>query len=112
MENRWSDRKYLELGVDVYQDGNKILSCCSRDVCLGGAFLSIKPAPSLLKDSDVELVFHLVEDHQNKKHTLHAKVVRLCDDGVGLKFQEFNTSVFRSLQEIMSYKTKKQAAMH
>ena len=104
MENRWSDRRDLRLDVDVFRNGEKICSCQSRDVGLGGTFLDLNPAHSMGQDDNVELVFHLMSGQAPIKHSLHARVVRVTRDGVGLKFHEFDTGVFRSLQEIMSYK--------
>ena len=105
MENRWSDRRELQLDVDVFRDGAKVCSCQSRDVGLGGAFLDMQSSEPLAEDENLELVFHLMSEKNPIKHNLHAKVVRVTNDGVGLKFHDFDTSVFRSLQEIMSYKT-------
>ena len=105
MENRWSDRRELQLDVDVFRDGAKVCSCQSRDVGLGGAFLDMQSNEPLAEDENLELVFHLMSEKNPVKHNLHAKVVRVTNDGVGLKFHDFDTSVFRSLQEIMSYKT-------
>ena len=104
MENRWSDRRELQLEVEVFRDGAKICSCQSRDVGLGGAFLDLKSGESLNQDENIDLVFHLLSDHSPIKHNLHARVVRIADDGVGLKFHDFDTGVFRSLQQIMTYK--------
>lgn len=104
MENRWSDRRELQLDVDVFRDGAKVCSCQSRDVGLGGAFLDMQSSEPLAEDENLELVFHLMSETNPIKHNLHAKVVRVTNDGVGLKFHDFDTSVFRSLQEIMSYK--------
>ena len=44
------------------------------------------------------------EEGQGTKHKINARVARISDAGVGLKFCDFDTGVFRSLQEIMSYK--------
>ncbi|MCI0507633.1 MAG: PilZ domain-containing protein [Gammaproteobacteria bacterium] len=104
MENRWSDRRELRLDVDVFRNGEKQCSCRSRDVGLGGAFLDLEPAHSMGQDDTVELVFHLFTGEREVKHSLRARIVRITQEGVGLKFHEFDTSVFRSLQEIMSYK--------
>jgi hypothetical protein len=52
---------------------------------------------------DVELVFRLNAEGQNTRHKINARVTRVADNGVGLKFCDFDTGVFRSLQEIMAY---------
>ena len=106
MENRWSDRRDLQLGVDVYRAGDKIMSCLSKNIGLGGTFLAADTNHELERDADVELVFHLDDGTKQTKYFIHAKVVRLSDDGVGFKFHDFDTSVFRSLQELINYKGK------
>lgn len=104
MEHRWSDRRELRLTVDVLRQGEMLFSCESRDVGLGGTFLDLGPKQSMDPDMDVELIFHLLTGQREVKHALRARVVRVSDHGAGLRFHEFDTSVFRSLQEIMSYK--------
>jgi len=103
MEKRWSERKELSVGVDIYQQGQLLDSCFSRDIGLGGAFLGTESALPMYEDSDVELVFHLESEGQNSQHKINARVTRISENGVGFKFRDFDTGVFRSLQEIMSY---------
>lgn len=111
MDNRWSNRKDLEVGVDIYQQGDKLASGISKDIGLGGAYLEgVRTDRDVNIDTDVELVFHLVDGSYDVKYTVHARVVRVDEDGIGLKFQDFDTGVFRSLQQIMTYKTA--AAFH
>jgi len=41
------------------------------------------------KDANVELVFRLLSDEageESVRHTVHARVVRVADQGVGFKF--------------------------
>jgi len=104
MEKRWSERKELEVNVDVYQRGALLGSCHSFDIGLGGTFLSTDEALSIHKDEDVDLIFRLLTDGQGTKHSVHARVTRVTTGGVGFKCCNFDTGVFRSLQEIMSYK--------
>ena len=112
MEKRWSDRRELQVGVDVYRDDRLLGSCCSHDIGLGGAFLDLNGSFSLPKDVDVDLVFSLQNNEHNTRHKITARVTRLSPQGVGLKFCEFDTGVFRSLQEIMSYKPSGQDNPH
>ncbi|HEY5603737.1 MAG TPA: PilZ domain-containing protein [Gammaproteobacteria bacterium] len=112
MENRWSDRRELRLDVDVFRNGEKLCSCQSRDVGLGGVFLNLQPAHPIGQDDTVELVFHLLSGDRPVKHSLRARIVRVTHEGVGLKFHEFDTGVFRSLQEIMGYKSLGQGQVH
>jgi hypothetical protein len=103
MEKRWSERRKLEVGVDVYQEGELLGSCSSHDIGLGGTFLASSCAEHMPKDSEVDLVFHLPSEGVSKRHNVHAKVTRVTDGGIGLKFCGFDTGVFRSLQELMAY---------
>ena len=104
MEKRWSERKALRVDVDVYQQGKLLGSCFSSDIGLGGAFLTSDCTCAMPENAGVELVFKLTVDGQNTKHKINARVARVSDAGIGLKFCDFDTGVFRSLQEIMSYK--------
>lgn len=103
MEKRWSERKELDVDVDVYQRGELLGSCHSFDIGLGGTFLSTEKALSIHKDEDVDLVFRLLSEGQGTRHNVHARVTRVTAGGVGFKFCNFDTGVFRSLQEIMSH---------
>lgn len=104
MEKRWSERKALRVGVDVYQQGELLGSCFSSDIGLGGAFLALDGDFAMPQDAGIELVFRLAAEGQNTRHKINARVARTSETGVGLKFCDFDTGVFRSLQEIMSYK--------
>jgi hypothetical protein len=104
MENRWSDRRDLFLGVDVNFGSDKFVVCKSRDVGLGGVFLNVNSTDEFRLDSSVELVFHLFDGSQETKYVLRARVVRIARDGIGLKFHDFDTSVFRALQQLMCYR--------
>jgi len=102
MENRWSDRRELRLVVDLFVDGGQKVSCLSQNIGLGGAFLSMGSTDTLSKDAGVKLVFYLMDGPEKSTHTLNARVVRICSGGVGLKFKEFDTGVFRTLQKLMT----------
>lgn len=103
MEKRWSERKELSVDVDIFQRGALLGSCHSYDIGLGGTFLSTDEALGIHKDEDVELIFRLLSEGQGTKHNVHARVTRVTAGGVGFKFCNFDTGVFRSLQEIMSH---------
>jgi len=104
MEKRWSERRALHVDVDVYQQGELIGSCFSSDIGLGGTFLEVNGAFDMPGTAGVELVFRLATGEQKTKHKINARVARVAESGFGLKFCDFDTGVFRSLQEIMSYK--------
>jgi len=104
MENRWSDRRELCLVVDLFFDNGQRLPCQSKDIGLGGTFLSIDSTAGLSKDTSVKLVFYLMEGPEKTSHALDARVVRTCSSGVGLRFKEFETGVFRTLKKVMTCK--------
>jgi hypothetical protein len=108
MEKRWSERKSLRVSVDVYKQGELLGSCFSSDIGLGGAFLAVDESFTMPGSEGVELVFCLAAteggEGQSTKHKINARVARVSEVGVGVKFCDFDTGVFRSLQEIMSYK--------
>ncbi len=112
MEKRWSERKELKVGVDIYWHSELLDSCFSSDIGLGGTFLSMGSSINIQKDNDVELVFHLISPEQETRHKIHARVTRISGDGVGFKFCNFDTGVFRSLQEIMTYRGAVKAAAY
>lgn len=104
MEKRWSERKPLQVDVDVYQHGELLASCVSSDIGLGGTFLTRDCPLNMAGEANVELIFNLASQGQSTRHKINARVARTSDAGFGLKFCDFDTGVFRSLQEIMSYK--------
>jgi len=100
-ENRWSKRRALRLDVDVVEQGVTLASSFTRDVGLGGVFVEWNGYP-LEAESQVDLLFNLhPDDGKTCKHRLHAKVVRVTSEGIGLSFQDFDTVAFRSLQALM-----------
>lgn len=106
MEKRWSERKQLCVGVDVCRGGDLLNSGRSSDIGLGGLFLGVDSLTGLQKGSSVDLVFRLQSGENGDdiiRHRVGARVARVTERGVGLKFCNFDTGVFRSLQEIMSY---------
>lgn len=106
MENRWSSRKGLRLGVDVCY-GDKISSCRSKDIAMGGTYLEFNSQTEFDQFINVELIFYLERSAGEIKYALPAQVVRVERQGkqygIGLKFHNFDTSVFRTLQELLSY---------
>jgi len=101
VEQRWSQRRDVLLGVDVLKNGELIATCQSKDVGLGGVFIQTS-SRKLLPNSDYELCFSLGQKDMAKQK-LKAKIVRATDDGFGLVFKDFDTNSFRALQEIMRF---------
>ncbi|MDH5256939.1 MAG: PilZ domain-containing protein [Gammaproteobacteria bacterium] len=101
VEQRWSQRRDVALGVDVLENGEVIASCQSKDVGLGGVFIETD-SPKLTRDCDYELCFSLGQKDAAKQK-LKAKIVRAANNGYGFMFKDFDTNSFRALQEIMRH---------
>ena len=99
VEQRWSQRRDVSLGVDVLENGEIVVSCQSKDVGLGGAFVQAERR-TLNIDTDYELCFSLGQKDMAKQK-LKARIVRVSHDGFGFMFKDFDTNSFRALQEIM-----------
>ncbi|MEK6748309.1 MAG: PilZ domain-containing protein [Pseudomonadota bacterium] len=101
IERRWSQRRAAMLNVEIHQQGVLIACCRVCNVGLGGAFID-SVTSMLSKGSEFDLVFCL-GDAQKVRHRLHAKVVRVGAEGLGVGFRDFDTSAFRALQEVMRH---------
>ena len=102
MDNRWSPRTDVSLGVDLFCSGKAIEGCSTRDIGMGGVFINLdEDVPS--KDTLVELIFSLEKGGEAINHRIDAKVVRPEAQGAGMEFRNFDANAFRSLQEILHY---------
>ncbi|PCH60880.1 MAG: hypothetical protein COC05_02960 [Gammaproteobacteria bacterium] len=99
-EKRWSSRQPLRLEVDV-ECGSSSFTGCTIDVGLGGAFIQTE-SYNFEQDKDVILRFQPEQDSRIESTDLDARVVRICDDGIGLMFQNFDADAYRSLKTVMS----------
>ncbi len=102
MDQRWSKRHRLELPVEVVGGTTRLSDCHSRDIGLGGAFVSCRSdALSGREGEEVELIFHLGRGAQSRQHRLRARIVRCETQGAGFAFSDFDTAAFRALQQIL-----------
>jgi len=102
VENRWSKRRSLELNVEVIEQGITLAKSRTRDLGLGGVFVEWQGYP-LEENAVVDLLFCLDDiEGRASKHRLHAKVIRVAEDGLGMSFQDFDTSAFRALQALIN----------
>jgi len=102
VEQRWSQRRAVSVPVEVCDEGHVITQTTSRDIGLGGVFLSFE-SNSISNYQDVDLFFNLDSEEGVTRHKLKAKMVRNAEDGAGFMFKDFDTNAFRALQEIMRY---------
>lgn len=108
VEHRWSQRRSVSVPVEVFDHGNLVASCISRDIGLGGVFLISEVQP-LQFDHDIDLFFCLGDENPTK-HKLKAKLVRNNNQGAGFMFKDFDTNAFRALQEIMRFSSAQSQA--
>jgi hypothetical protein len=104
MERRWTERTPINVPVDLSYAGMQSGECRTRDIGLGGVFVEIPGAANLAQETPVELTFKLGSGADVTKHRIHARVVRVAADGVGMMFRDFDAGAFRSLQEVLRYK--------
>ncbi len=103
VDQRWSQRRPLMLEVELYSAGQRLASCMTRDVGLGGAYVEGSP-DQVGHYSEVDLYFNLYGTKGvTSRYRLRARVVRKDDMGIGVAFKDFDTSSFRALQEIMRH---------
>ena len=107
MERRWTERTSMTVPVDLSYAGVLTEECRTRDIGLGGVFVELPTEVSLAEETPVELTFKLDTNSGLTKHRINARVVRVCGDGVGMMFRDFDAIAFRSLQEVLLYKQNK-----
>ncbi|MBL4850813.1 MAG: PilZ domain-containing protein [Gammaproteobacteria bacterium] len=100
IERRWSSRQPLRLEIDV-ECGDNAFSGHTVDVGLGGAFIEAE-SYKFEQDLDVILRFQPEQDSRIESTDLNARVVRVCDEGIGLMFQNFDADAYRALKTVMS----------
>jgi hypothetical protein len=105
-ERRWTERTPLNVAVDLAYAGTQAGEYRTRDIGLGGVFVELPKATDLVTETPVELIFKLGEGERLTKHRINARVVRVTDDGIGMMFRDFDASAFRSLQEVLRYKSE------
>lgn len=100
IEKRWSSRQPLRLEVDVEFAGSNFTGQ-TMDVGLGGAFVETE-SYHFEQDKDVTLRFSSDQDSRIEANDLNARIVRVCEGGIGLMFQNFDADAYRSLKTVMS----------
>lgn len=104
MERRWTERTPIDVPVDLFYAGIQTGECRTRDIGLGGVFVELPGEANLAEETPVELTFKLGSGAHLTKHRIHARVVRVDSDGVGMIFHDFDAGAFRSLQEVLKHK--------
>jgi hypothetical protein len=96
MERRWGVRRPVE--VEVLIDNQPACTLQGRvdNISIGGLFVKTE-ASSLRMNAPVELVLSIDEAGNKHVYRLPAVVVRQANGGVGLMFDQYDVSAFRTL---------------
>jgi hypothetical protein len=99
-ERRWSSRKPLSVNVALYYDRIGLLPCKTRDLSVEGMFVQTGHV-SLAAGINVDAVL-TGESHPGFQLHLPARIVRVCGDGVGLRFHKFDVDTYQLLRAVLS----------
>ncbi len=100
MEHRWSPRKAVKMDVFINYRPLGLVRGETRDISLEGMFVETGRI-ALPKNEAVDISFTLQHEKEAGVHHLGAYVVHSSDKGVGLMFRDFQSSVFRALEDVI-----------
>ena len=102
MERRRYERHSLKLDAILVVKGSISHPCVILDFCPGGLFLDLtkseKNIPSL-QDEKVKVLFSLSAQHETRDFQVNAQVMRVCSNGVGVRFDNLPESAFNALKK-------------
>lgn len=108
MERRSGLRKPVDVDVVIDNQPLCLLRGTIDDIAIGGLF--VKTGGGLDVQSRVELVLMLRHNGTTQVYRLPALVVRVTDDGAGLKLDEYDLNAFRVLVALLIENSKRAAA--
>ena len=100
VEQRWSPRRCLRLGVTVVGRGQRAQQATCRDIGIGGIYVEFDPK-LLTLDGALHVGFKLGVGEAQTHHRLAARVVHVGADGAGLMFSEFPLETLRALRAMV-----------
>ena len=101
MEHRWSQRLSLSIGVLLYQNGIPVARCRTRNVGAEGMFVDCGSA-ICAKNAVIDVEFEAPAGNgENKRYSLPAMVMHVCEDGMGLIFLEIGSEAFHALRRMV-----------
>lgn len=105
MERRWTQRTEAELDIELHFGGYEVADCQLRDISMSGLCLSRGDLAPVQGDA-LELVFTLGDDGWVRKYRLPARVARVNENDVGIRFRGTNPAAFRALRAIFAQKQR------
>ncbi len=97
-EYRWSERRPIELAVNLYYKDQITEGCRTRDLGLGGMYI-VYPDPDMKLNSKIEVVIQNPVDVKESR-LIPGRVVHRHGDGIGIMFMDFTVKDLRLLQDI------------
>ena len=101
MEHRWGIRRQVALAVAIFSEGRHVAQCQSRDIGRGGVFVLGKGF-RFQKNAPLEVEIVFDNSESLVRFHLHAYVVHIADNGMGLMFKRTRAGVAQALMEILS----------
>lgn len=100
MEHRWSARKPVTGNVIVECPRIGLVRAALRDISLGGMLVETT-AVVLPLNAPVSVVFDLPLEDRREGFCLQAMIVRHTSGGAGVMFLDPETSVMRSMRDVL-----------
>lgn len=100
MEHRWSPRKPYATDVVIHYRPLGLIRGRTKDISLEGMYVSTGRI-TLPKNEPVDVCFTLVDGDHKSMHQMGAFVVHSQEDGVGLMFRDFQSSVYAALENVL-----------
>lgn len=98
-ERRWSSRKPVTINVALVYDRIGLLPCKTRDMSVEGMFVCTGHV-SLLEGINVDAVL-TGQTHPGFQLHLPARIVRVCRDGAGLRFHNYDIDTYQLLRAVL-----------
>lgn len=97
---RVSIRKTIPCSILVKVGASYVIARKIHDISLVGAYVEMDPAGLTLGD-EVEVVMDFAYKGRNVEHAISAEVVRIENDGVGLKFYAYGNRTYTDLVNLL-----------
>ena len=88
VEQRWNERRAVQLEVELTADGQAPQRAICRDLGFGGMYVEANPA-TLSVNEGLDVGLHHGAGEAGSRHHLSARVVRVNARGAGLMFSSF-----------------------
>jgi hypothetical protein len=100
-EKRSSERQNVTLEILINHDFLDPRRWRTRDLSMDSAFVQMNP-DMMLPGAHVELVVLRDNDPSAEPLCLRAVVVRVCGDGIAIRFQECDADVSQNLRDVLN----------